>query len=122
MPGEGSDAFKKKVIPIIKHKGFKILSTLPTLMTYLQEQFPKEMEDTGLFPKEFAEDIIGYLEWYQNSLRPCVKQFVAFTVARYKCSNEMIKIPSERDLESDNDSKQEDQNISDEHGQVDPQA
>lgn len=26
----------------------------------------------------------SYLEWYQNTLRPCVKQYVRFTFARYK--------------------------------------
>ena len=107
MPGkDGSDEFKKKVIPILKHHGFKVLATMPHLVTYLQEKFPDKMQDTGMFPIEHEKEIYGYLEWYQNSLRPCVRQFVAFTVARWKAGLDRMSLHSDAE-ESEQDAMSE---------------
>lgn len=39
-PDRRNEEFVKKVIPIVMHKQFKILSTMPHLMTYFAHEFP----------------------------------------------------------------------------------
>ena len=46
---------------------------MPHLMTYLAHEFPEQMQSSGLYRNEHTKQIQSYLEWYQNSLRPCVK-------------------------------------------------
>lgn len=75
---------QKRALPAIVHKGFKVLSNTPLLVYYLVEQFPEEVARTGHWPAEHSKELQNYLEWYQNNLRPSMKEFYAFIVAKHK--------------------------------------
>ena len=38
--------------------------------------------------------MMTYLDWYQNTLRPCVKQYVRFTFARFKADKNKWEVRS----------------------------
>ena len=56
-PNRRNEEFVKKVIPIVMHKQFKILSTMPHLMTYFAHEFPDQMQQTGLYKVEHNKQI-----------------------------------------------------------------
>ena len=81
-------------------------------MTYLAHEFPDQMQSSGLYRNENSKQIQSYLEWYQNSLRPCVKQMIRFTVTRWKAGLSSLRIDTEEsvksvvsDVASDNESQ-----------------
>ena len=74
----------KRVLPAITHNGYKVLSQMPTLIYYLQGQFPEEFEQSGLWPADKSKELQSFLEWYQNNLRPNMKEYYGFIVAKHK--------------------------------------
>ena len=60
------------------------------------------MAESGMVPEE-QDLMMTYLDWYQNTLRPCVKQYVRFTFARYKADKKW----EVRSYLSDEEEKQE---------------
>ena len=70
------------------------------MMMYLQDAYPEAMEDSGLYPKDCEREINENLEWYSGKLRPFIKQYNAFVVARWKAGYKEMNIP---DQESENE-------------------
>ena len=48
-----------------------------------------------------------YLEWYQNTLRPCVKQMVRFTVTRWKVGIASLRIDTEESKDAEDEKEEE---------------
>lgn len=104
----GVEELKKKVIPIIKHKEYKILSTMSYLIAYLYAEYPDKMQSSGLYRTECGKQIQEYFEWYQNNLRPCIKQMIRFTVTRFNAGLDVMQINENEEEQKDGDSSPKD--------------
>lgn len=99
----GAEELKKKVIPLIKHKDYKILSTMSYLIAYLYAEYPEKMQSSGLYRIEQGKQIQEYFEWYQNNLRPCIKQMIRFTVTRFNAGLDTMQINENMEEKKDGD-------------------
>ena len=77
------------------------------LTTYLAYEYPDQMKATGLYRSEHSKQIQDYLEFYQNILRPCVKQMIRFTLTRQKAGLTEMRI----DTEESKDGKDEEAEV-----------
>ena len=71
--------FKKRNMPIIRHRDFQIVSNTTQLTTYLICQFPLNMR-ARLYKEAYKTQLSEYFEWSKNNLRPCIKLVLRFTM------------------------------------------